>query len=76
MMGREHRADRGHDHVERLVVELEVLGVGFDPFELDPIGLRPAATRLQQLGRQVAGRDVRAGLRRGYRGVPGTGGDV
>jgi len=61
-VGREHRADRRHHDVERLVVERQVLGVGLGPVELNPVGLRAAPARLQQLGRQVAGDDVRAAL--------------
>jgi hypothetical protein len=53
-----------------------VLGVALDPLELDAGQLRAAPARLEQLGRQVAGRDLRAVLRRGDRGVAGAGGDV
>ena len=73
---REHDADRRHDDVERLVLERQVLGVGLDPLELEALRLRAPATRLQQLRRQVAGRDVRAALRGRDRGVAGAGGDV
>ena len=43
---------------------------------VDALGLGAAAAGLEQLGRQVAGGDVRAGLRRRDRGVAGAGGDV
>ena len=49
VMGREHHADRGHDDVERLVLERQVLGVGLDPVELEALGLGAAAARLEQL---------------------------
>ena len=42
---REHRADRGHDDVERLVLERQLLGVGLHPLELEPLGLRAARGR-------------------------------
>ena len=51
---REHRADRGHDDVEGLVLERQVLGVGLDPLELEPLGLGRRAAGVEQLGRQVA----------------------
>jgi hypothetical protein len=76
VVGREHRADRGDDDVERRVLERQVLGVSLDPCDRDADGLRPAPARVEQLRRQVARRDVRAGLRRRDRRVRGAGGDI
>ena len=61
---------------KRLVLEGQVLGVGLDPLELQPGGLRAATARVQQLGRQVARGHPRPGVRRGQRRVAGAGGDV
>ena len=60
MVRREHDADRGHDHVERLVRERQVLGVGLDPLELEALCLRDLTTGVEQLRRQVAGGDLGA----------------
>ena len=40
VVGREHRADRGDDDVEGLVLEGQVLGVGLDPRDVDAGGRR------------------------------------
>jgi hypothetical protein len=37
VVGSEHRADRGHDDVEAPTLERQVLGVGLDPGELEPL---------------------------------------
>jgi hypothetical protein len=57
---REHDADRGHDDVEGLVAERQMLGVCFDPLEVEPGGLGLLATGFEQLRRQVGSRDLRA----------------
>ena len=76
MVRGEHRPDRGHDHVERFVVEGQVLGVGLDPFELDALGSRSGAARLEQLRGQVASGHLGARLGRRDRSVAGAGGDI
>ncbi len=45
MVGSEDRAERRGDNVEFAVAEGESLGVGLDPFQLDPLRLRLAAAR-------------------------------
>jgi len=74
--GREHRADDRHDDVERLGVERQTLGVGLNPLELQPGGVRTAPAGAEQLGRQVAGGHSRAGARGSQRRVARAGGDV
>jgi hypothetical protein len=73
---REHRADRGHDHVVGLVVERQVLCIGLNPLELQPLGLGAGAAGLEQLGRQVARGDLRAALRGRDRRAAAAGGHV
>jgi hypothetical protein len=72
----EHRTDGGHDDVERLVLERQVLRVGLHPFELDTLLLRAGTACVEELGCQIACGDLRAGLRRGDRRVAGAGGHV
>ena len=72
----EHRTDRRHDDVERGIVERQVLGVAFDPFELDALGLRSPTTSLEQFRREIAGGYARAALCGWDRGVARTGSDV
>jgi hypothetical protein len=76
MVRREHRADARHDDVEGRVLERQVLGVGLRPLQREPLGFGDAAAGLEQLGREVAGGDVRAGLRGADGSVPGSGRDV
>ena len=66
---REHRADRGHDDVEGFVVEREILCVGFDPLELEPLGSLRGPARVEQLRGEVARGHVGAALRRRKRRV-------
>ena len=72
----EHDADAGQHGVERAVVERERLGVGLPPVERDPGGLGVPATRLEQLGGEVAGDDAGTGLRRRDGDVAGARRDV
>ncbi len=74
--GREHHPDRGDDDVEAVVLEGKVVGVGLGPLQLDSLGLGAGAAGVEELGGEVAGDDVGAGLRRRDRGVAGAGGDV
>ena len=76
MHRREHRADRGHDDVEGLGLEGQVLGVRLDPVELDAGLLRPFAASVEELGRKVARGHLGAGLRSRDRGVARSGGNV
>ena len=76
MVRREHDSDRGHDDVKGLVVEREILGIGLDPLEGDALRLGPRPARLEQVGGEVAGRDLRTGLGGGDRRVAGAGRDV
>jgi len=69
----EHRADRGHHDVVRPFLERQVLGVGLDPLELDPLGFRPRPAGVEQLGSQIACGHVRAALRSHDRRVAGPG---
>ena len=78
VVGREHRPDRRHHDVERLVIEGQVLRVG-DAEQVG--GSAPAASArafpgLEQLRCEVAAITFGSGLRRRNRGVAGAGGDV
>ena len=53
-----------------------LLGVGLDPVELEPGGVRAAAARVQQFGCQIARGHLRPGAGGGQRGIAGAGGDV
>ena len=59
-----------------LSCERERLGVGLDPFELDPVRLGFAAARFEVLGRQVRGHYLGPGLGGADRSVARPGGDV
>ncbi len=73
VLGREHRADRGHDDVERLVGKRELLGVGLGPVERQARGLGTAAALVEELGREVGSGHLRACCGGGQGGVAGAG---
>jgi hypothetical protein len=68
-----HDTDRGDHHVEGLILERQVLGVSLYPIEGQPFALGTSTTGVKQLRCQIAGGDLRAGLRRSYRRVAGPG---
>jgi hypothetical protein len=76
VLGSEHRPDRRHDDVERVIREGQPLGVSLDPFQLDAGRFGSLSARLEQLRREIAGGDFGAALRGGDRRVAGAGGDI
>ena len=77
LVGGEHRAEDRHRHVEARVLEGQVLGVGLDELDLEPLGRGTLAAALEQ-GRDVVGADrVAPGApRRRDRPVAAAAGDV
>ena len=74
--GSEHHADAGGHGVEHVVVVGQVLGVADLPLEADARGLGIGLALVEQLGREVAGDDVRPGRGGRDRDVAGSGGHV
>jgi hypothetical protein len=72
----EHHADRGHDDVEVLVGERQVLGVALDPLELQPHRLGALLAGLEQTRCQITRDDGCPPLCRRDGSVAGAGSDI
>ena len=69
LVGREHHAEGGERHVERAVLELEVLGVGLLELHREALGAGARPGPLEQRRDIVGGDDVAPAPRRRQRGV-------